>query len=73
MNWFRQNPWLGRFLIGFGVCTLGALFFLFHAKSGWDDALARFNEASTERNRLENLDPYPNEQNFRKVKTYLDE
>ena len=23
MNWFRENPFLGRFLIVFGVCLLG--------------------------------------------------
>ena len=28
MNWFRENRFLGTFLIVFGVCTLGAVWFL---------------------------------------------
>jgi hypothetical protein len=72
MNWFQQNRWLGRFLIGFGVCTVAAIYFLYSARSSSNEALARFNEATSERNRLENLDPFPNEPNYRKVKSYLD-
>jgi hypothetical protein len=73
MNWYQQNRWLGNFLIIFVICTLGAVFFLFHARGAWDEAVARFDAAANERKRLENLDPFPNEQNFRKVKAYLDE
>jgi hypothetical protein len=71
MNWFRENRWLGTFLIAFGVCALLGLFFLFRAKGNSEDALARFNEAATERNRLENLDPYPTQENFRKMGDFL--
>jgi hypothetical protein len=72
VNWFQQNRWLGTFLIGFGVCTLAAVYFLYSAKGNSDEAFARFNEAASERNRLENLDPFPSEPNYRKVKSYLD-
>ena len=71
MNWFRENRWLGTFLIVFGVLTLGALFFLFTAKGNSEDAMARFNEAATERNRLERLDPFPTEDNYRKIGVFL--
>jgi hypothetical protein len=72
MNWYQQNRWLGRFLIGFGVCTVAAIYFLYSVRSSSNEALARFNEAASERNRLENLDPFPNEPNYREVKRYLD-
>ncbi len=72
MNWFQQNRWLGTFLIVLGVCTLASGYFLFSAKSGADDALARFNEAAAERNRLEGLDPFPTEANYKKMKVHLE-
>jgi hypothetical protein len=72
MNWFSQNRWLGTFLIGFGVATLAALYFLFSAKSSSNDALARFQEAVSEKSRLERLDPFPSEANFRKMKLHLE-
>ena len=72
MNWFQQNRWLGTFLIVLGVCTLASGYFLFSAKSGADDALSRFSEAATERNRLERLDPFPTEANYKKMKVHLE-
>jgi hypothetical protein len=71
MNWFQQNRWLGTFLIVFGVCTLAAVYFVYSAKSSADDALARFNEAAAERTRLERLDPFPTEANFKKMQVHL--
>ena len=41
MSWFQQNRWLGTLLIILGVCTLGALYFIWSAKSGADEAMAR--------------------------------
>src|SRR6266404_5382713 len=73
MNWYRENRWLGNFLIAFAVTALLALFFLFSARSGFTEASAQFNEAATERNRLEHLNPFPNEGNFRKTRTALDD
>ena len=72
MNWFNQNRWLGTFLILFGIATIAAACFLLSAKAGKDDALARFQQAVIEKNRLERLDPFPNEANFRKMKLHLE-
>ena len=72
MNWYRENRWLGNFLIGFGIALLVALWFLFHAQSGFADAATQFSAAATERNRLEHLTPFPNEENFRKTQEALD-
>jgi hypothetical protein len=71
MNWFRQNRWLGTFLILFGVCLLIAGYFFFSTKSGYDEAFARFNEAAAERSRLERLDPFPSEANYKKMQVYV--
>jgi hypothetical protein len=73
MKWFRENRWLGTFLIVFGVCALLALYFFFTAKGAFAEACARFNEASAERNRLEHLNPFPNEVNYRQMKTHLED
>lgn len=73
MNWFRENRFLGAFLIGFGACLLLALWFLFSAKSDWDDASARFANSAAERNRLEHLAPYPNGENLRKMKAHAED
>ncbi|MEY2542880.1 MAG: hypothetical protein QOE81_341 [Verrucomicrobiota bacterium] len=72
MNWYRENRWLGNFLIAFAVAALLALWFLFHARSGFADASAEFSAAATERTRLEHLNPFPNEENFRKTQAALD-
>jgi hypothetical protein len=72
MNWYRENRWLGNFLIAFAGVALLALWFLFHAKSGFVEASAQFNDAATERSRLEHLNPFPNEENFRKTRAALD-
>src|SRR2546430_2571319 len=72
MNWYRENRWLGNFLIAVGVALLVALWFLFHAQSGFAEAATQFNAAATERYRLEHLTPFPNEENFRKTQEALD-
>src|ERR1700730_6016995 len=71
MNWFEANRWLGRFLIVFGICTLIALWFLFHEKSNFGEAKARFDETAAKRNRLEGRDPYPSDPTYRKLKVQL--
>ena len=68
MNWFRENRWLGTFIIVFGLSVLVALIFLFSAKSGFETATGQFNDATAERTRLEHLQPFPNEANFQKMK-----
>ena len=72
MNWYRENRWLGNFLIAFAGAALLALWFLFHARRGFAEASAQFNEAAIERTRLEHLNPFPNEENFRKTQAALD-
>src|SRR5436309_12056800 len=72
MSWYRDNRWLGNFVIAFAGATLLAFFFLLHAKGGFAQASAQFNDAATERNRLEHLNPFPNEENFRKTQAALD-
>jgi hypothetical protein len=72
MNWFKQNPWLGRFVITLGSATLVCLILLFLAKGSFDRAQAGFNEAASERNRLERLDPFPNEANYKKMKVHIE-
>jgi hypothetical protein len=73
MNSFRENRFLGTFLVVFGVCALGAVWFLFSAKNDWDDADIRFKETAAEVNRLERLAPYPNGENLRKMKAHTDD
>jgi hypothetical protein len=73
MKWFRENRFLGAFLIVFGVCTLGAVWLLFSAKDEWDDAAIRFNETAAELSRLEQLAPYPSGENLRKMMAYADD
>ena len=72
MNWYRENRWLGNSLIAFAGAALLALWFLFHARRGFAEASAQFNEAAIERTRLEHLNPFPNEENFRKTQAALD-
>jgi hypothetical protein len=73
MNWFRQNRWLGSFLILFGLATLLALFFLWRARGAFAEATTRFEAAATERTRLERLDPFPSDPNYEKMKFYFDD
>lgn len=69
MNWFRQNRFLGAFFVALGVATLGACWFLWSAKSSFDEASNHFSENASELSRLERLAPYPTEGNLRKMKT----
>jgi hypothetical protein len=72
MNWFRQNRALGTLLIGFGSCTVLAGILLYWRWATWGDARQAFDQASGERSRLEHLDPFPNDTNYRKLQGYLD-
>ena len=67
MNWYQENRWLGNFLGAFGLALLIGLWFVFHAKGTFADAMTEFNAAATERSRLEHLNPFPNEENFKKT------
>jgi hypothetical protein len=73
MNWFRENRFLGTFLMVLGVCVLAVSWFLFGAKSDWDDAAIDFNQTAAELNRLERLAPYPSGENLRKMRAHADD
>jgi len=73
MNWFHENRYLGTFLIVLGTSTLAAVWFLFSAKSDFDDASARLNQTTLELKRLEGLTPYPSEDNLRRMKAFADD
>src|SRR5438477_1072356 len=72
MKWFEQNRWLGLFLIALAIATLAAGYFWFSAKTRADETFSRFTEAASERSRLERLDPFPSEANYRKMKLHLE-
>ena len=72
MNWYRENRWLGNFLLASTGAAIVVLWFLFHARSGFAEASSQFSDAAKERNRLEHLNPFPNEENFRKTQAALD-
>ena len=72
MNWFRQNRALGTLLIVFGSCAVFAGILLYWRWANWSDARQAFDQAATERSRLEHLDPFPNDTNYRKLQGYLD-
>src|SRR5262245_39936444 len=72
MKWFQQNRAFGTFLIGFGICTLLAVALLYWRWSAWSNARQAFEQVATERNRLEQLDPFPNDANYRKLQDYVE-
>jgi hypothetical protein len=72
MKWYRENRFLGTFLVLFGVATLGAFWFLFTAKQDWKEASSRFSKSAAELNRLERLAPYPSGENLRKMKAHAE-
>src|ERR1700738_1168377 len=73
MTWLRENPSLGRLLIVFGVCVLGATWFFFSAKADFEDVSTRFANTATELNRLERLSPYPSAENLRQTKAHAED
>jgi hypothetical protein len=72
MNWFRENRFLGAFLISFGICALGAVWFLFEAKGNWNGASTQFDQTGAELNRLERLAPYPSADNLSTMKAHAE-
>src|SRR6266545_7755745 len=72
MKWFQQNRWLGMFLIVVGICVLFAGILLYWTRTKWSDARQAFDTAAAERSRLEHLDPFPNDANYRKLKVHLE-
>ena len=63
---------LGISLIVFGVCVLFAGFLFYSTRNKWSDARQAFDKVAAERSRLQHLDPFPNDANYRKFKGYLE-
>src|SRR5438045_4640514 len=72
MKWFQQNRALGTLLIVSGVCVLLGAALLYWRSGVWGEAKRTFDQATTERNRLQGLDPFPNAANYRKLQGYLE-
>src|SRR5947207_4287189 len=70
--WFQQNRALGTLLIAFGICALFAGILLYWRWATWSDARQTFDQAAAEKSRLDRLDPFPNDVNYRKLQGYLD-
>jgi hypothetical protein len=73
MKWFQQNRALGTLLVVSGICILLGVALLYWRWSVWSDAKQTFDQASAERNRLQGLDPFPNDANYRKLQSYLEQ
>jgi hypothetical protein len=72
MKWFQQNRALGVILLVSGVCILLAAALLYWRWSVWGEARQTFDQATAERNRLQRLEPFPNDANYRKLQGYLE-
>ena len=72
MKWFQQNRAFGTLLIAFAISVVLAIGLLYWRWSAWTQARQTFDQASAERNRLEQLDPFPNDANYRKLQGYVE-
>ncbi len=72
MNWFRQNQFLGGFLVALGLGTLLCLVFLWFEKGAAAAGQERLQTTVMELNRLRRSIPFPNEENVRQMKAQTD-
>ena len=72
MKWFQQNRALGTLLVVSGICILLGAALFYWRWSVWSEAKQTFDQATAERNRLQRLDPFPNDANYRKLQGYLE-
>jgi hypothetical protein len=72
MKWFQQNRALGTLLLVSGICILLGAALLYWRLSVWRDAKQTFDQVTAERNRLQGLNPFPNDANYRKLQGYLE-
>jgi hypothetical protein len=72
MKWFQQNRALGTLLVVSGICILLGAALLYWRWSVWSQARQTFDQATAERSRLQRLDPFPNDGNYRKLQGYLE-
>jgi len=71
MKWFQQNRALGMLMIVSGVCILLGAALLYWRWSVWSEAKQTFDQVTAERNRLQGLNPFPDDANYRKLEGYL--
>ena len=72
-TWFQQNRFLGTFLAVFLLATIGSAYFLFSARSGFNESKALFDTNAAELSQLQRLSPFPTETNLRKMKTQAED
>jgi hypothetical protein len=72
MKWFQQNRALGTILLASGICILLGAALLYWRWSVWSEAKQTFDQATAERTRLQSLNPFPNDANYRKLQGYLE-
>jgi hypothetical protein len=72
MKWFQQNRELGTLLLVSVVCILLGSALLYWRWSVWSEAKQTFEQATAERNRLQGLNPFPDDGNYRKLQGYLE-
>src|ERR671924_1823860 len=72
MKWFQQNRALGTLVLVSGICILFGGALLYWRLSIWSDARQTFDQATAERHRLQGLDPFPNDANYRKLQGHLE-
>src|SRR4026209_2589057 len=72
MKWFQQNRALGTLLLVAGISILLAAALLYWRWSVWSESKQAFDQVTAERNRLQGLNPFPNDSNYLKMKGYLE-
>src|SRR5437763_5728254 len=72
MKCFQLARALGTLLVVSVICVLLGAVLLYWRWSVWSEAKQTFDQATAERNRLQRLDPFPNDANYRKLQGYLE-
>src|SRR6266704_840664 len=72
MKSFQQNRALSTLLLVSGICIVLGAALLYWRWSVWSEAKQTFDQATAERSRLQGLDPFPNDANYRKLQGYLE-
>ena len=67
MNWFKENKFLATWLIITIVGTGALAFLLLSAQSTYAEVQQRYDEQSSELNRLQTAAPFPNAENLKKM------
>ena len=67
MNWIKENRFLAGFVGGMFVGVVALGYFLYAAKSNYDDVSNNYAQQAAEWNRLKHLQPYPNQENLDKL------